>query len=63
MRCAEKLFAKLRMYHCLRNKDLRLPKLANWLSEGDLEKYQAEAQQVVAAQAKMQKMESELEKL
>ena len=41
---------------------MRLPKLANWLSKGDLEKYQQEAQQASAAQTKLQKMESELEK-
>lgn len=40
---------------------MRLPKLANWLSEGELEKYQQEAQQAKAAQAQLQKMESELE--
>ncbi len=41
---------------------MRLPKLANWLSEGDLEKYQQKAQQASAAQAKLQKLESEQEK-
>lgn len=41
---------------------MRLPKLANWLSEGDLEKYKQEAQQASAAQAKLQKLESELER-
>jgi hypothetical protein len=42
---------------------VRLPKLANWLSEGDLEKYQQKAQQASAAQAKLQKIESEQEEL
>ena len=41
---------------------MRLPKLANWLSKGDLEKYQQEAQQASVAIAKLQKMESELTK-
>lgn len=41
---------------------MRLPKLANWLSEGDLEKYKQKAQQASAAQSKLEKMESELEK-
>ncbi len=41
---------------------MRLPKLANWLSEGDLEKYQQKAQQASAAQSQLEKMESELEK-
>ncbi len=39
---------------------MRLPKLANWLTEGDLEKYKQEAQQASMAQAKLQKLESEL---
>jgi multidrug efflux pump subunit AcrA (membrane-fusion protein) len=42
---------------------VRLPKLANWLSEGDLEKYQQQAQQALAAQAKLQKTQSELKEL
>ena len=41
---------------------MRLPKLANWLSEGDLEKYRQKAQQASATIAQMQKMESELTK-
>ncbi|MGB5635032.1 MAG: hypothetical protein WBM86_19935 [Waterburya sp.] len=39
---------------------MRLPKLANWFSDGDLEKYQQQAQQ---AQAELQKTKSELDKL
>ena len=39
---------------------MRLPKLANWLSEGDLEKYKQKAQNASSAQAKLEKMESEL---
>ena len=38
---------------------MRLTKLANWFSDGDLEKYRQQAQQ---AQAKLPKMKSELEK-
>ena len=41
---------------------MRLPKLANWLSEGDLEKYRQKAQQASEAIAQLQKMESELTK-
>ena len=39
---------------------MRIPKLANWLSEGDLEKYQQKVQEASAAQAKLQKIEFEL---
>lgn len=42
---------------------MRLPKLANWFSDGDLEKYQQQAQQEQQAQAELQKTKSELEKL
>lgn len=42
---------------------MRLNKLANWLSEGDLDKYQQEAQQAAIAEAKVRKIESELEAL
>ncbi len=42
---------------------MRLTKLANWLSEGDLEKYQQQAQRASAAQAQLEKTQSELEKL
>lgn len=42
---------------------MRLTKLANWLSEGDLEKYQQQAQRASTAQAQLQKAELELEKL
>ena len=41
---------------------MRLPKLANWLSEGDLEKYRQKAQQASATTAQLQKTESELTK-
>ena len=39
---------------------MRLPKLANWFSDGDLEKYQQQAKQ---AQAELKKVKSELDKL
>lgn len=42
---------------------MRLIKLANWLSEGDLEKYQQQAQLASTAQAKLKKTESELNNL
>ncbi len=42
---------------------MRLPKLANWFSDGDLEKYQQQAQQAQQAQAELQKTKSELDKL
>jgi multidrug efflux pump subunit AcrA (membrane-fusion protein) len=42
---------------------LRLLKLANWLSEGDLDKYKQQAKQAQQDQAKLTTMESELEKL
>ena len=42
---------------------MRLIKLANWLSEGDLEKYQQQAQLASTAQAKLKKAESELDSL
>lgn len=41
---------------------MRLPKLANWLSDGDLEKYQQQAQQASVDQSRLERMESELEK-
>ena len=41
---------------------MRLPKLANWLSDGDLEKYQQQAEQASVDQSKLEKMESEVEK-
>ena len=42
---------------------MRLLKLANWLSEGDLDKYKQKAQQVQQAKAQLKKTESELENL
>ncbi|MCC0179212.1 hypothetical protein I4641_19805 [Waterburya agarophytonicola K14] len=42
---------------------MRLAKLANWLSEGDLKKYQEKAQRASTAQAQLQQMESQLEEL
>lgn len=42
---------------------MRLLKLANWLSEGDLDKYKQKAQQAQQAQSKLDKIESELEQL
>ncbi|MBE9046248.1 hypothetical protein IQ255_17850 [Pleurocapsales cyanobacterium LEGE 10410] len=42
---------------------MRLTKLANWFSDGDLEKYKQQAQATQQAQAKLHKIESELEKL
>lgn len=42
---------------------MRLTKLANWLSQGDLEKYKDLSQQAQQASAKLTKMELELEKL
>ena len=42
---------------------MRLPKLANWFSDGDLEKYQQQAQQAQQAQTELQKAKSELDKL
>lgn len=42
---------------------MRLLKLANWLSEGDLDKYKQKAQQVQQAEAQLKKTKSELENL
>lgn len=42
---------------------MRLLKLANWLSEGDLDKYKQQAQQAQQNQAQFANLESELEKL
>ncbi len=42
---------------------MRLPKLANWFSDGDLEKYQQQAQQAQQVQAELQKAKSKLDKL
>ncbi len=42
---------------------MRLPKLANWFSDGDLEKYQQQAQQGQQLQAELQKTKSQLDKL
>ena len=42
---------------------MRLTKLANWLSEGDLERYQQQAQLASTAQTKLQHKESELSNL
>lgn len=42
---------------------MRLTKLANWFSDGDLEKYQQQAQQAQQLQAELQKMKSKVEKL
>ena len=42
---------------------MRLTKLANWFSDGDLEKYRQKAQANQQAQAKLHKLESELKKL
>ena len=40
-----------------------MPKLANWFSDGDLEKYQQQAQQTQQAQAELRKTKSELDRL
>lgn len=42
---------------------MRLTKLANWFSDGDLEKYKQKALATQQAQAKLHTMESKLEKL
>ena len=42
---------------------MRLLKLANWLSEGDLEKYKRQAEQVQKEQTDLQRMKSEIERL
>jgi outer membrane murein-binding lipoprotein Lpp len=42
---------------------LRLLKLANWLSKGDLDKYKQQAQQAQQNQAQLAKIESELERV
>ena len=42
---------------------MRQNKLANWLSEGDLEKYQQQAQLASTAQARLKQAESELNRL
>lgn len=42
---------------------MRLLKLANWLSEGDLDKYKQKAQQAQQAEAQLKKTESKLENL
>ena len=42
---------------------MRLLKLANWLSKGDLDKYKHKAQQARQAEVKLQEIESELESL
>lgn len=42
---------------------MRLPKLANWFSDGDLEKYQQQAQQGQQLQTELQKTKSQLDKL
>ena len=42
---------------------MRLLKLANWLSEGDLDKYKKKAEQAQQAEAKLQTAKSELENL
>jgi multidrug efflux pump subunit AcrA (membrane-fusion protein) len=42
---------------------LRLLKLANWLSKGDLDKYKQKAQQARQAEAKLLEIESEVESL
>lgn len=42
---------------------MRLPKLANWFSDGDLEKYQQQAQQAQQVQTELEKTKSELDKL
>lgn len=39
---------------------MKLPKLANWFSDGDLEKYKQQAQHNEQAQTKLQRLESEL---
>ena len=39
---------------------MKLPKLANWFSDGDLEKYKQQAQHQDQAQTKLQKLQSEL---
>ena len=42
---------------------MRLTKLANWLSEGDLEKYKQQVEQAQKEQIDMQKMKSEVAQL
>lgn len=42
---------------------MKLLKLANWLSNGDLERYKQQAQQAQQEQSKLQQMESELTSL
>lgn len=42
---------------------MKLPKLANWFSDGDLEKYKQQARQTEQALAKLQNAESELAQL
>ena len=42
---------------------MKLPKLANWFSEGDLEKYKQQARQTEQALIKLQNAESELAQL
>lgn len=42
---------------------MRVLKLANWFSEGDLDKYKQKAQQAEQVQSQLQKMESTLENL
>ena len=42
---------------------MRLLKLANWLSEGDLDKYKQQVQQAQQAEAKLKKAESTIENL
>lgn len=42
---------------------MRIKKLANWLSDGDLDKYEQEAQQATKAEAKAHRLELELETL
>ena len=39
---------------------MKLPKLANWFSDGELEKYKQQAQHHEQAQTKLQKLQSEL---
>ena len=42
---------------------MRLTKLANWLSDGDLDKYQQQAQQAQQAQAELATMKSKIDNL
>ena len=42
---------------------MKLTKLANWMSDGDLEKYEQKAKQASEAQAQLQKTESKLKEL